>query len=117
MADFETFWSEYPKKVDKKYARLAFEKLTPLQKNAAQIAIPLHAKMWAAEGREQRHIPHAATWIHAERFEDELEMPEPQGFAWWSSEIGVQRKARELGVNARPGESMDSFVARLKAAA
>lgn len=36
---------------------------------------------------------------------------------WWRTEEGVAARARELGVSARPGESMDQFIARLHHAA
>lgn len=33
---------------------------------------------------------------------------------WWATEFGTKSKAQELGVQARPGESMDAFRDRLR---
>lgn len=68
--EFETVWGQYPRKVAKKEARGAWEKLKPAQKEAAAAALPLHVEFWA--DREPQYIPHFATWIRAERWEDEL---------------------------------------------
>ena len=37
--------------------------------------------------------------------------------AWWCSNEGVERKARELGLQARAGEGWPQFKARVQAAA
>lgn len=68
--DFECFWACYPKRVAKKDARKAWDRLKPEQKDAAMKALPLHVEMWS--DREAQFIPHAATWINAERWEDEI---------------------------------------------
>ena len=41
--------------------------------------------------------------------------PKPREPAWWSTESGIIAKGRELGIDARIGESMPEFKARINA--
>lgn len=77
-ADFEAFWSAYPRKVGKGAARKAFQ--------AAAHKVPL-SQMLEAVQRYQRflkqpgapHCCHPTTWLHQERWTDELnETPHDQ---------------------------------------
>lgn len=70
QADFESFWAIYPRKVAKKAARTAWDRIGPsLYPKIIEAAVSW-AKVW--KDKEQQFIPHAATWLHGERFEDEL---------------------------------------------
>ena len=78
-------------------------------------ALPAHIKFWQARGDPQ-FIPYPATWLNGARWEDEIEMPAAvpkQVNAWWTTEQGVLAKGRELGIQARPGEEMAQYKARL----
>lgn len=108
---FEEFWQLYPRKVAKKDARKMWARLSESQKTIALQALPLHVKVWNAEGREPHQIPHAATWINGERFEDELEMPGPRVNGQNVIELG-----RRYGLEAKPGESTEQFTRRVMAA-
>lgn len=116
MSDFGIFWAHYPRKVAKKDAQKAWNKLTSAQKQAAMEALPNHIKQWD----DPTFIPYPASWLNGERWEDELEekprlrIVEP---AWWCSNEGVERKARELGLQARAGEGWTQFKARVQQAA
>lgn len=119
-ATFDNFWRLYPRKVARKYASDCWKRLTEAQKVAAIRAVELHAKAWAAEGRQMSVIPHASTWIHGERWEDEIEVAEviPQkAVAWWASDEGVMAKGRELGIHAKGGEGMAQYKSRVVEAA
>ena len=72
---FEDFWDEYPRKVSKKMASKAWNRLRPDQKEAEQIILALYRckKQWAQEETEIRFIPHASTWLNQERFNDPIE--------------------------------------------
>lgn len=72
MDDFELFWSFYPRKVSKATARKALAKLTQEQQLMAAKAIDTHCQYWRAKETELEFIPHAATWLNGERYEDEL---------------------------------------------
>lgn len=118
--DFEQFWAIYPRRVAKKDAEKMWARLTPDQKWLALQAMPLHVRYWQAANREPDRIPHAATWINGERWNDELAMPEAKApqVDWWRSTAGIETKARELGMwPPRTGEDWHSLKARILAKA
>ena len=53
-----------------------WERLTTEQQTKALETIDAHIKQWALAGRTMEVIPHAGTWLHGERFEDELQTPQ-----------------------------------------
>jgi hypothetical protein len=69
---FEEFWVAYPRKVAKSVARKAWAKLTEEQQLSAAKAIFNHCQYWKAKETALEFIPHPATWINQERWEDEL---------------------------------------------
>lgn len=71
-ADFVAFWREYPRKVAKRAAMKAWDKLAPQQRARAAQVIARHAEYWRKAGRSAETIPHAATWLNGWRFDDEL---------------------------------------------
>lgn len=117
MAEFEDFWKQYPRKVAKMHARRMWERLTAEQQFAALHALSIHVRYWRSAGRSIDHIPHAGTWLHGERWEDELEMPKTQEQdQWWKTRSGIEAKARQMGIMPRPGEEHHSLKARILAA-
>ena len=74
---FSLFWESYPKKTDKKKARIAF--------NRQNLADKMDAIMPALELQKQSKqwregvIPHPTTWINGERWEDDLGATEATG--------------------------------------
>jgi hypothetical protein len=73
---FEMFWSAYPRHIDKKKARLAFQRAL----RVTSLDTMLTALEWqrVLEGWQERdgdgvlrHVPHPATWLNGERWEDE----------------------------------------------
>ena len=75
-------------------------------------AIPLHVKKWDIEGRAKQFIPDCSSWLNQARYEDEIEMDEPQ-VAWWATDRGVLAKGAEVGLSPRPGEEMAQFKQRV----
>lgn len=71
---FLAFWQAYPRHIGKGTARTAFSK-------AIRIADPneivqgalAYARYVEEQGIDQQYIPHASTWLNAERWEDDLE--------------------------------------------
>ena len=114
--EFQEFWNLYPRKVAKKEAAKMWARLSEEQQQKAIAELPKHTKAWEAEGRQMHVIPHAATWIHGERFEDEISMPEQQAAPWWTSDAGTMAHGRKIGVQAKPGEDMNGYRQRLRAA-
>ena len=106
---FEQFWSLYPRRVAKKDALKAWQKLSPEQQQKALEKIPKHSKCWCAECRQPHYIPLAGTWLRSERWTDELELPEPE-----IKPTNVIAFAKQKGIEARRGESMEEFTQRLR---
>jgi hypothetical protein len=67
---FQDFWSRYPKKVAKRDAEKAWEKLSMFDRAVALDALSEHVVAW--ERKDRQFIPHPATWIRARRFEDDI---------------------------------------------
>lgn len=73
-ADFEIFWSAYPKKKSKETARKAFEKAikkTDLQTMLDAVEAQKRSKQW--KEKDGQFIPYPATWLNAECWNDEVE--------------------------------------------
>jgi hypothetical protein len=111
---FDEFWSLYPRKIAKATARKAWQRLSAEQQLMAAKAIDAHCQYWSAKETELEFIPHPATWINQERWEDEL-IIEPkkvkQSKEWMFSNEGIEAKAIELGIM---GNGYDTY-ASLKA--
>lgn len=67
---FDDFWLMYPRKVAKKAARKEWDRLTPTQQMDALVALLDWRKVFA--NRDEEKVPHGSTWLHGERWEDEL---------------------------------------------
>jgi hypothetical protein len=115
--DFEQFWKKYPRKVAKKTAMQAFNKLPPDEQELALDVVDTHVEYWKLKETETDFIPHPATWLNQARFFDELDMkakaPKKPALPWYSSEQLTMDKARELGMQPRPGEDMGQFRTRI----
>lgn len=69
--NFEIFWEMYPRKVSKFVAKRTWNRLSKKDKNKILDILPEHLKRW--NEKELQYIPHAKTWLHERRWEDELE--------------------------------------------
>lgn len=101
---FDDFWATYPRKVAKKDAEKMWRRLNAAQQQKAVDCLPTHIRIWNAEGRDKSVIPHAATWLNGERFEDELEMPKPKAALYAIPPGSIN--------DAKPGESMEAYLMR-----
>jgi len=74
VQNFISFWKIYPKKVGKKPAQKSFEKINPDKKLFEQIITALKTQKktenWLKNGGQ--FIPHPATWLNQERWNDEI---------------------------------------------
>jgi hypothetical protein len=115
--DFEDFWKRYPRKVAKKTAMQAFAKLPIDEQELALDVVDNHVEYWKIKETATEFIPHPATWLNQGRFYDELDMkpkaPVKPALPWYSTEQLTMDKARELGMQPRPGEDMGQFRARI----
>lgn len=98
---FDEFWALYPRKIAKAVARKAWSRLNQQQQLDAAKAIQNHIEYWASKETELEFIPHPATWLNQERWEDELVIePKKQKIdkTWMMTNEGIENKAKELGV-------------------
>ena len=69
---FEDFWEAYPRKVGKGAARKAFKKALSVT-TIDDIMFGLSQQIEGLSTKEKQFIPHASTWLHGERWNDEPE--------------------------------------------
>ena len=112
--EFEAFWSAWPRKVAKAEARKAWAQTSRVRPDLQTILTAI----LAASATEQwmrgngQFIPHAATWLRGERWEDEHEVrlagvvnEKP----WHETSTGIEAKGAELGIFPANFESWPAF--------
>jgi hypothetical protein len=92
---FDRFWEAYPRKVGKGVARKSFERsLAKLAGRPDPIGVLLAALNRVKPTWDDPDvIPHPATWLNQERWDDEPELPPPQG----AFEVARHTPARRIG--------------------
>lgn len=118
MDKFNLLWSNFPRKVNKRMAEKAFNKLNPMEQAQALEAMPNHLAYWKTQDTQLAYIPHLATWLNQYRFEDEIVIEPPKvnkrpELPWYSSEELTIKKANEIGVQAYAGEGWQQWRARI----
>jgi hypothetical protein len=117
---FEQFWQIYPRKIAKRAAQKAFDRLTKQEQSDALEAIEQHVAYWKLKGTEIDFICHATTWLNQGRWEDILDMTPKEvkrpSLPWYSNDELTLAKGRELGLNAYAGESMGQYRQRISQA-
>lgn len=113
---FDTWYASYPSKVGKKRAQQAFEKIDWRKVDMADVmsALEQHkvSEQWTKDGG--KFIPHPATWLNGERWNDELKparpsissVTEPQGYSHdpEEAEKQMQRDLEDLQRQASGGQ-------------
>jgi hypothetical protein len=110
------WWAMYPKKIAFKHTKMVWCSLSEEQKRKAISTLPLHVQLWKLEDRSVQYIPYPRSWLEGERWEDEIELPEPQGQQWWKSDQATMEYGRKKGIPAKPGMSMEQYRQMLRAA-
>jgi len=113
-SDFDEFWALYPKKIAKGDARKAWGQTQAIRPPIKYMieAIKKHCQQdqWMREGG--KFIPHPATWLRQERWEDEVEVVLPgvvAGKAWHETAKGIEIKGKELGIDPTKFEHFPAF--------
>ena len=88
---FDDFWALYPRHVAKLAARKAWARTRPADHVAILEALVSWRPVW--RDKDPEYLPHAATWINGERWEDEL----PQGFRRVTGESTLGHQIVDLG--------------------
>ncbi|WP_457028081.1 hypothetical protein [Kitasatospora sp. P5_F3] len=79
--EFATFWTQYPRKIQKADAQKAFAaalKAGTTAEHLTAMAIR-HRAHWTAEGRQPQFVPYPASWLRKGSYDDELITPQPAG--------------------------------------
>lgn len=79
-SEFAQFWQQYPRKIAKRKAEEAFRRARLrsedqqgfLQRVLEAVSRQAASRQWLTEGG--RYIPHPATWLNGDRWEDTVEM-------------------------------------------
>ena len=74
---FDEFWNQYPRRIAKKAAQKAWDRIKPDAALVEQIMAGLRAQLRTMSLKEKQFIPHPATWLRGERWNDEIEQPKP----------------------------------------
>jgi hypothetical protein len=116
---FATFWELYPRKIAKRAAEKAWNRLSRSDQEEALKALPNHIKYWQLKETEKEFICHAQTWLNQGRWEDEIDLAptvakKPQ-IPWYSNDELTLAKGREIGINPHPGETMGQYRSRIQA--
>lgn len=111
---FDEFWAAWPKKVAKAEARKAWMQTANRRPDMQTLLNAIKA----ASGTEQwmrsngQYIPHAASWLRGERWEDEFEV-KLAGVVnekpWHETASGIEAKGRELGLTPDNFDSWPQF--------
>jgi hypothetical protein len=115
-SDFEAFWAAYPKKVAKGDARKAWTQTAAIRPPMKYLleAVEKHCQQEAWRKDGGKFIPHPATWLRAERWEDQIEVVLPGvvgGKAWHETAQGIEHKGKELGISPDDYEHFPAFKA------
>lgn len=115
---FDELWGMYPRKVSKRVAQKAFDRLPQTEQALALSTMPNHLAYWKANDTQLAYIPHLSTFLNQYRFEDEIVIEEVKQnkrpeLPWYSSEELTIKKANEIGVQAYAGEGWQQWRARI----
>jgi len=69
--DFEQFWTAYPRKTNKGFARTVFGKIKPNADMLKKMIVAIEQQKSSDQWKDPKYIPHPSTWLNGERWEDE----------------------------------------------
>lgn len=75
LTGFDSFWQAYPRKVGKGAARKAWAKVDISNGQLGMILAAVERQKTCEQWQEARYIPHPATWLNQQRWEDEPDPP------------------------------------------
>ena len=118
MSTFNNLWSIYPRKVNKRMAEKAFNKLNPMEQAQALEAMPNHIKYWKSTDTQLAYIPHLSTFLNQYRFEDEIVIEEVKQnkkppLPFYATEELTLQKAKEVGITPYAGEGWSALRMRI----
>lgn len=112
---FQDFYFLYPRKMARKDAERAWNRLTPTQQAECLEALPNYLKYWKIKETQKDYIPYPASFLNSERWTDQIDL-EPNKkpeLPWYSTEELTTRKAQEVGCPAYGGETWQAWRSRI----
>ena len=73
MSKFDDFWAIYPRKKEKKRARVSFNRLPKKTQSECIDGVKKYIKQIEIQGTEPQFIKHPSTFINGENWEDDFE--------------------------------------------
>jgi hypothetical protein len=100
---FDVFYKAYPRKVAKGDARKAWAQTKSIRPALEKILLAIQAQCETEQWLKDNHafIPYPATWLRAERWEDEIQTTIPgkvMGKDWHQTWSGITMKGNEFGI-------------------
>jgi len=115
--NFLVFYGLYPRKMARKDAEKAWNKLTPDQQLECIEAMPNYLKYWKIKETAKDFIPYPATFLNQERWTDDLDIEPIQNkkpeLPFYATEELTLKKAQEVGVTPYAGEGWQQLRARI----
>lgn len=111
LSAWDSFWLLYPRHVAKLAAKKAWAKIDAAQHVPILTALVAWRQVW--RDKDPEYIPHPASWLNGERWEDEL----PAGFTAKPSarpETGPPRDDQAVQVRQTIPEHVKTVLARLQ---
>jgi len=112
---FNDFYKQYPRKMARKDAERAWNRLTSDQQSDCLDAMPNYLKYWKIKETAKDFIPYPATFLNQERWTDDIDIEptkKPE-LPWYSSEELTARKAQEVNCPAYAGEGWQQWRSRI----
>ena len=112
---FNDFYNQYPRKMARKDAERAWNRLTTIQQAECLEAMPNYLKYWKIKETAKDFIPYPATFLNQERWTDDIDIEptkKPE-LPWYSSEELTARKAQEVNCPAYAGEGWQQWRSRI----
>jgi hypothetical protein len=107
-ADFDSFWTLYPRHEAKRDALKAWGQIPASDHLPAIVAAMAWRRVWA--GKETQFIPLPATWLRGGRYEDEI----PREYAMASSASHVPAVLPVSNEREAMPESVRAMIAKLR---
>ena len=115
--NFNDFYALYPRKMARKDAERAWNKLTPAEQAECLEAMPNYLKYWKVKETAKDFIPYPASFLNAQRWTDELDIEpivskKPE-LPFYATEELTLKKAQEVGITPYAGEGWQQLRARI----
>ena len=112
---FNDFYNQYPRKMARKDAEKAWNRLTPIQQAECLEAMPNYLKYWKIKETAKDFIPYFATFLNQERWTDDIDIEPTKkpALPFYATEELTMQKAQEIGIVPYAGEGWAALRMRI----